>query len=229
MTGTLINLATVTAGSLAGLWLRSELPERFRTNILTGLGLATIVLGVSEGLQTTNILIPIGSILLGGLLGELLHIERALERFAAWAGGRIGQREDRFATGFVTASLLFCIGPMTFWGSIQDGLGEGYQLLAVKSLMDGFASLALASTLGIGVLFSTVCILVIQGGLTLSAGFLEARLTDTMTAEITSVGGFLILAIGLRLLNLKNVPVANYLPALAIAPVIVAVVEWVSG
>lgn len=223
--GTLLNIATVAAGGSLGLLLRRGLPERFRRNVLIGLGLATLLLGVKSGLETLNILYPIGAILLGGLCGELLRIEDRLDALGRRVEKVLGRGGDGLTRGFVTASLLFCVGPLTIWGSMEDGLGRGYQVLAVKSLLDGFASMALASTLGAGVLLSVVTIAVIQGGITWLAGPLEAVLSEAMVAEISAVGGLLVMAIGFTLMDVRKIPVANYLPALFFAPLLVWIVS----
>jgi uncharacterized membrane protein YqgA involved in biofilm formation len=240
-TGTLINVITVLLGGTLGTLLGARLPQRMRETIMHGLGLLTIVIGVQLSLESGNILIVLGSLLLGGLVGELLRIERGIDRVGQWLERRTGAGDrpaagalsdgprggaTRFSHAFLTASLVFCVGPMTILGSIQDGLTGDYTLLAVKSTMDGFAALAFASTLGPGVLFSALTVLIYQGGLTLGAGWADAVLSDPMVAEMTATGGVLMLALGLGLLEVKKIRTGNLLPAIAIAPVIVAVLEW---
>jgi len=240
MTGTLINVATVLVGSALGTVLGNRLPERIRETVVHGLGLTTLVIGLSLALKTQNILIALASILLGGISGELLGIEAALERLGRWLEARssrlqlpgLGDTTDsasrtaNFVRGFLTASLVFCVGPMTIMGSIQDGLTGDFTLLAIKSTMDGFAALAFASSLGWGVMFSALTVLFYQGGITLGAGWLKAALTDPMINEMTAVGGILMLGIGLGLLEIKRIRVGNLLPALFIAPLIVALAAW---
>jgi uncharacterized membrane protein YqgA involved in biofilm formation len=171
------------------------------------------------------VLIVMGSILVGGIIGELVGIERGLDRLGEMLKERFGRGQARFTEGFVVASLVFCVGPLTILGSIQDGLTGDYQLLAVKSLLDGFAALAFASALGWGVGFSVLVILVYQGGLTLGASFLAGAFSEAMIAAMSATGGVLILGIGLRLLELRRVRVANLLPALVLAPAAVALLE----
>jgi len=243
-TGTVINVVTVLLGGTLGTVLGNRLPERIRETIMHGLGLLTMVIGFQLSLETANILIVLGSLLLGGLLGELLRIERAIDQVGHWLERRTGGAESpeldtapadspsgstTFSYAFLTASLVFCVGPMTILGSIQDGLTGDYTLLAVKSTMDGFASLAFASTMGPGVIFSALTVLVYQGALTLGAGWADAVLTDPMVAEMTATGGVLMLALGLGLLQIKKIRAGNLLPAIGIAPIIVAVVGWISG
>jgi uncharacterized membrane protein YqgA involved in biofilm formation len=237
LTGTLINMATVIIGGSLGTLLGHRLPERARETVMNGLGLITLVVGMQMALSTQNVLIVLGSVLLGGILGEWWRIEDRLEglgkaleqRFAGGTEPASVAHSDSslsFTRGFVTASLVFCVGPMTILGSIQDGLSGDYHLLAIKSMLDGFAALAFASTLGVGVVFSALTVLVYQGGLSLSAGLAQTLLTDPMINEMTATGGVLILGISLILLDLKRVRVANLLPAIFIAPAIVALLQW---
>ena len=231
MIGTILNVATVAVGGGLGVVLGQRLPERMRETVLQGLGLVTLVIGVHLTLETNNVLIVLVSILIGAILGEWWRIDVGLERVSEWLRSRAARHASarslgHFTEGFVTASLVFCVGPMTILGSIQDGLTGDYSLLAIKSVLDGFAALAFASSLGIGVLFSVITIVVYQGGLTLAAGLAQNALTDPMIAEMTATGGVMILAIGLLLLDLRRIRVANLLPALVIAPLIVAALAW---
>jgi hypothetical protein len=230
MTGTILNIFTVLLGGSIGLFFGAKLPERIRQTVLAGLGLFTASIGLQMFLKTENAMIVLGGLLIGGLCGEWWKIEDGLRSLGGWLEKRFAnqtpkdQGGNRFIRGFMTASLLFCIGPMTILGSIQDGLSGDYQLLAIKSVLDGFAALAFASTLGIGVLFSSLVILVYQGGISLLAAQLQAVITEAMMNEMTAVGGILILGLALSsLLEIKPIRVGNFLPALAIAPLIVAI------
>jgi len=231
MLGTLLNIFTVLVGGLLGTFFGARLPERVRESVLWALGLFTIALGVKMTFDTQNALIILGSVLLGGLAGEAIDIQAALKRLGGWLEERFARSTTaegtaRFIKGFVSASLIFCVGPMTILGSIQDGLTGNFQLLAIKSVLDGFAALAFSASLGIGVVFSTIIILIYQGGLTLLAAQAERFLTEPMINEMTATGGLLIMAIGVgSLLELRPIRVANYLPALLIAPLIVAVLH----
>lgn len=228
MTGTVINIAAVLLGGLLGTLIGARLPARVHETVIWTLGLFTIALGVKLTLQSQNVLITLGSALVGGLLGEWWNLDSLLRRLGAWLEARFARSGNsdgaaRFIKGFVSASLIFCVGPLSILGSIQDGLTGNYQILAVKSLLDGFGALAFSASLGVGVLFSTLIILVYQGGLSLLAAQAQSLLTTPMVNEMTAVGGLLIMAIGFgSLLELRPIRVANYLPALVIAPAIVA-------
>jgi len=234
MTGTLINIVTVLIGGTLGLLFGSRLPERIRQTVIAGLGLFTAAIGVQMFLETENPILVLGALLVGGVLGEWWRIEAKLNNLGGFlerkfAGGGNNAEEashggSRFVRGFLTASLVFCVGPMTILGSIQDGLSGDYSLLAIKSILDGFASLAFASTLGVGVLFSTLVVLVFQGGISLLAAQAQALITSPMMSEMSAVGGVLLLGLALSsLLEIKPIRVGNFLPALAVAPLIVAV------
>jgi hypothetical protein len=227
MTGTLLNAATVLVGGLTGLFFGARLPDRMRSTLVSGLGLFTLAIGIQMFLNTQNIIIVLIALLVGAILGEWWQIEAALERLgerlqARFADGNTGGTSN-FVRGFLTASLVFCVGPLTILGSIQDGLTGDYSLLAVKATLDGFAALVFASTLGVGVLFSILVVLGFQGGISLLASQAQALFTDAMIAEMTAVGGILLLGIAISsLLELMPIRVGNYLPALAVAPLIVA-------
>jgi len=224
LTGTLLNVAAVLIGGGLGTLLGQRLPEKMRETVLHGLGLVTLVTGLRMTLGTANILIVMGSILLGGIVGEWLGIEDRLQAVGDRLQGRIKVGSTAtLAQGFVTASLIFCVGPMTIIGSIRDGMVGDYSLLAIKSLLDGFASLALAASLGVGVMLSAVTVLVFQGGISLLAAVARIGMSDPMIAEMTATGGVIIMGIGLILLDLKRIRVASLLPAILIAPLIVGI------
>jgi uncharacterized membrane protein YqgA involved in biofilm formation len=230
LTGTLINVGTILLGTGLGLALGHRLPGGMQERVMMGLGLVTFVLGVDNALQwrQTNPLIVFGAVLLGGLLGEWIGIERRLGQLGDAIQARVSRGgHSRVSEAFVTASLLFCVGPLTVVGSIQDGLTGNYQTLASKALLDGFASIAFAAALGWGVALAAVTVLVVQGGLTLAAGLFDSALAEGSEplAALVSAGGVLIIGIALKLLGLKDVKVGNYLPALVLAPVIVGIVS----
>lgn len=237
LTGTLINLAAVLVGGSLGMLFGARLPERLKQTVLAALGLFTLVIGIRMFLETQNALIVLGALLLGALLGEWWRIEDGLQSLGVWLENRFARRGQpdreteggtRFVRGFLTASLLFCIGPMTILGAIQDGLTGNYETLAIKSTLDGFAALAFAASLGPGVLFSVLVILVYQGGISLLASRLDAIVTAPMMAEMTAAGGVILVGIALSsLLELKKIRVGSFLPALAVAPLIVAVLAAV--
>ncbi len=221
MTGTLVNTATVIAGSLVGLAVGDRLPQRIKSSVLNALGLITLWIGITMVVLGTRPLAIVASLILGGVIGELLDIEGRLEQFGEWLKKRTASSAGGFVNGFVTASLLFCVGPMTVVGSIQDGTIGDSSLLLTKSVMDGFAAMALSATTGIGVIFSAITVIVVQGGLTLLGGQLATLTTPSALDQLSAVGGLIILGLGIRLLELKNIPVANYLPALVIIAIIV--------
>jgi uncharacterized protein len=235
MLGTLLNIAAVLVGGVLGLLFGSRLPVRVRQTVIAGLGLFTGALGLQMFLKTENAIIVLGSLLVGGLLGEWWKIEDRLRGLGAWLEKRFipqkpGESQPdlepasrtRFIQGFLTASLVFCVGPMTILGAIQDGLTGDYNLLAIKSVLDGFAALAFASTLGVGVLFSSLVILLYQGGITLLAAQVQSIVTSGMMNEMTAVGGIMLLGIAVSsLLEIKPIRVGNFLPALLIAPLVV--------
>ena len=230
-TGTLLNLATVLVGGLLGTFLGDRLPARLRENVVTGVGLFTAAMGVKLAIDTASLPIPLAAIVIGGAIGWLAGIERrlnelgaALQRRFATPGG-----STTIAEGFVTASIVFCVGPLTFLGAIRNGLTGDASLLVIKSVLDGFTAIAFAATLGWGVLLSLAVILVYQGGLAAGATLFAGLLTDAQLREMSAVGGLLILGVGLKLLKLRDVQVADYLPAIVLAPLIVAAVNAVGG
>ncbi len=230
MTGTFLNVGTVLAGTLLGTLVGRRMPASLQQRVMAGLGLVTLVIGVDLALawRDTNPLYVLGGVLLGGILGEAIGVERRLEAL----GDRIQravQRTDHstVSEAFVSASLLFCVGPLTVVGAIQDGLTGDYEALATKALLDGFASIALAATLGWGVGLAALTILVVQGGISLGAGLFDNVLEGEALDAVTSAGGVLLIGISLKLLDLKDVKVGNFLPALIVAPALVGVVSLV--
>jgi uncharacterized membrane protein YqgA involved in biofilm formation len=238
--GTAINAATIVAGTGAGLLVGGRIPERARTTVLQSVGLITLALGVGQAIRTDNIVFPLVAIVFGGLLGEALRIEDRLEAL----GDRIRRRvegdvdaeiegadasledsstKNTFVEGFVAASLLFCVGPLAILGSISDGLEGDVGLLVVKSALDGLVSVIFAATLGWGVGFSVLPVVIYQGLLTLLAGTADAVLSDRMILEGTATGGIMVMGIALRLLDVKQVRVGSLLPGLVLAPALVAV------
>lgn len=225
MTGTFINVGAVLVGTAVGVLVGGRLPEGLQMRVMAGLGLVTLVIGVDNALhwRDTDPLYVLGGVLLGGLVGEAIGIERALGRLGDRIQSAVSQgSHSRVSEGFVAASLLFCVGPLTVLGSIQDGLTDEYTQLATKAVLDGFASIALAATLGWGVGIAAITVLVVQGALTLGAGAVEDVLTGETLEALTSAGGVLIIGISLKLLEITDVKVANFLPALALSPALAA-------
>ena len=236
MVGTFINVGTVLAGTAIGTAIGPRLPARFQQRVLVGLGMITLVIGVDLALawgrddtsQSTPLYVLAG-VLLGGLVGEAIGIERRLEQLGDYVQARLSRSEgSTVSEGFVDASLLFCVGSLTVVGSIQDGLTGDYQTLATKAVLDGFAAIALSATLGWGVGLAAVTVLVIQGGITLGAGLFDDLLVGEALAVLTSAGGVTIIGIALKLLEIHDVKVGNFLPALVIAPALVGLVNLIS-
>ena len=222
MVGTWMNIAAVLAGSGLGLFVGRRVPERLARSFTTAIGLVTVVLGVKLALETENVLVLLLSLVVGGAIGTALGLEDRLEnlgeaierRFPKLARGSIPQ-------GFVTASLLFCVGPLALIGAIRDGLYGDWQLLGIKSVMDGISSIVLVAGLGPGVFFSALVILVYQGGISLAARSFSGvaiSASSPLLAELDAVGGVILLAIALKLLDLRDLRAGNLLPALAFAP-----------
>ena len=226
MTGTLINALTVVLGGSLGSLLGERLPPRIREIVVQGIGLVVLAVGMDMALSSNNFLLVLGSILVGGILGEWWQLQRRLDDAGRWLESKAERfpflTRGEFTKGFVMASLVFCAGPMTVLGSIQDGLSGDYTLLAIKSVLDGFSSLAFAAAMGMGVTFAAITVLVVQGTLTLGASLFEGLLTEAMITELTATGGVVMLGIGLLMLEVKRIKVANFLPALVMAPLLVA-------
>lgn len=231
MTGTILNIATILLGGVIGLIFGSRIPERFKGTVIAGMGLFTAAMGLQMFLKSENQLVVLGALIIGALTGEWWKLEDRLQALGQTLEQRFSQDSEtgagsKFVRGFMVSSLLFCIGPMAILGSIQDGLTGDYQLLAVKSMLDGFAAIAFSSTLGVGVLFSSVIVFVYQGGISLLAGQLNSIVTDPMMNELTATGGVLLIGVGIsNLLELKKIRVGNFLPSLLAAPLIV----WILG
>ncbi len=214
--GTLVNIAAICAGCLVGRWAGALLSDRVRNTMMAGLGLAVLLIGLQLALQSQQLMIVIGSVILGGLTGELLDIEGRLAAFGNTLQRRFAGA-GKITEGFVTASLLYCVGAMAIMGALQDGLGGEPTILYAKAALDGVASIALTSTLGIGVIFSIIPLAIYQGAITLGAGLAKTLLTDPVITEMNAVGGLLIIAISFDLMGIRRLPVGNLLPGVFIA------------
>lgn len=222
MTGTVLNVATVLVGGGLGTLVGARLPEGMRQTALHAIGIVTLLVGVANFLEHENPLVPLASVVVGLVAGEALGIDRGLRRFGDYLQRRLSGGESPVSRAFVTTSLLFCVGPLTVLGSIEDGLTGNFDLLALKSALDGIAALSFAAVLGWGVLLSAGTVLAVQGSITLGAGLVEGVVTEAMISATTATGGVLIFGLGLGLLELREVRVANMLPALVVAPLLVA-------
>jgi len=221
MKGTLVNTATVLLGSSLGLLIGSRLSEKIKTMVMHALGLSTLLIGLQMAFKTENILFVIGSLAVGGIIGELIGLEEHLESLGEFIKKKVKSESGSFVLGFVTSSLVFCIGPMTIVGSIQDGVSGDAGLLYAKSVLDGFASLIFASTLGVGVVFSSLTVLIFQGGLTILGSKLSFLLRPEVLDELIATGGLIIVGIGFYLLGIKKIKVGNFLPALVVVVILV--------
>jgi uncharacterized membrane protein YqgA involved in biofilm formation len=237
--GTVINVAAILIGSTIGVLIGHRFPERTRVSVTDALGLVVLVVGAlnlfaladsdyrDAVTEAGTLLVVLFSILIGGIIGSLLRIEYRLELFGGWLQRRFtrgGEPRSRFIEGFVTASLVFCIGPLAILGSLSDGLGQGIDQLALKSVLDGFASLAFAATFGWGVAASVISVGVFQGVITIIGFFAGSVLPAALIASITATGGVLLLGVGIRMLNIKSIAVGDLLPALLVAPILTAAV-----
>jgi len=219
MNGTIVNALAIVAGSLAGVLLKKGIPESYKRTVLQAISLAVILVGLQSALKAENLLVVILSLAIGSLLGEIIGIEQALERLGNWVEGRFPKQETSIATGFVTASLVYCVGSMAIVGSLESGLSGNNQTLYAKSALDGISSIVFASTLGVGVLLSSVPVLVYQGAITLLAVLVKPYLVPEVISQMTATGGLLITAIGINLLADTRIRIGNMLPAIFLPPV----------
>jgi uncharacterized membrane protein YqgA involved in biofilm formation len=235
MTGTIINVIAIIAGSLIGIIFGARLPDKLKDTVVNGMGLFTAAIGLQMFLGTAQSLVVLGALIIGAVLGEWWRIEDGIANLGLWlqerfTGSSEGGTSSRFVRGFLAASLLYCTGPIAIMGSIQDGLTGDFQLLAVKSVLDGFISIAFASTLGIGVMFSILPVFVYQGGISLLSGTLSSVITEAMMTEMTATGGVILFGLAISsLLEIKKIRVGNFLPAILVAPLIVWVVAYFGG
>jgi len=234
LSGTLLNAATVLVGGLLGTFLGDRLPERIREATVRGIGLFTLAMGAKFAIDTDNLLYPLFAILIGGGLGAWLALHARLDRLGdalqrRFAAADATAKPSTVSEAFVTGAIVFCVGPLTFLGAIQNGLTGDATLLTIKSVLDGFTAVALAATLGWGVLLTVVVILVYQGGLAAGASVLAGLLSDPQLREMNAAGGLLILGVGLKLLRVRDVAVADFLPAIVVAPVLVLIGERLRG
>ena len=217
MLGTIVNVIAIICGSLLGLLFRKGIPENYKEIIMSGIGLSVILIGIKSALSSDQLLIVIFSVIIGAGIGEFLKIEAKLESLGSYFERRLASKSSdtgSFARGFVTASLVFCVGSMAIVGALESGLTGNHQTLYAKSILDGVTSLIFASSLGIGVLFSGVAVFLYQGAITLTAVFMKNLLVAETISQMTSVGGLLILAIGLNLLGITKIRVGNLLPGI---------------
>jgi len=216
MLGTIVNFFAIVAGSLIGLLFRRGIPEKYKNTVMNGIALAVVLIGLMSALKTEQMLLLIFSLVIGSVIGEFFRIEDRLEALGKWIEARMGNYGGNVARGFVAASLIFCVGSLAIVGALESGLTGNHDKLFAKSVLDGISSIVFASTMGIGVIFSSLTVFVYQGLITIAAGFVKDFLTEDVIREMSAIGGLLIMALGFNLLELKKIKAGNMLPAILI-------------
>lgn len=214
MLGTIVNSAAIIVGTFLGILLKTGIPDKIKHTIMQGIGLSVMLIGLSMAMKTQNVIIVILSLAIGGIIGEVFAIEDRLKNAGEWLEERVGQNQGDFTRGFVTTSLIFCVGAMAIMGALESGLTGNHTTLFAKSALDGITSIVFASSMGIGVAFSALPVFIYQGLITLTAASMKVFLTDAIIREITATGGVLILGIGLNILEITKIKVGNMLPAI---------------
>ena len=225
MTGTLVNIIAIIIGSSIGLLIHKSLPDRLVKVTFQIMGLFTLVLGMKMALESQNLLVLVFSLILGGIAGTALKFDDFIQGLSDKLSAKVGGKNENFSKGFITSFLLFCVGSMTIIGALEEGMNGDPKLLLIKSLMDGFSSIALTVAFGLGVMFSVIPLLIFQGGLTLLAAWLGSFLPEMYILEISAVGGLILLALGLNLLEITKIKIVDLLPALLFAPLVL----WLYG
>ena len=229
--GTLINTVTVLGGGVLGLVIGNRIPDRIRKIIVQVIGLTTLVIGLRDVIDTKNIVFPLVGMVLGGILGELLRIEDRLANVGELLRRRFAKQssESSFVNGFVTATLLFCVGPLTILGAIEDASGKTPQLYIIKGTLDGFMTIIFTAVYGVGAIFSAISVFVVQGSLTTFGTSLDSLLSDRMRLELFSAGGLAVIAIGINLLEIKKIRLGSLLPGLVVTPLLVRIFATPNG
>ena len=229
--GTLINTVTVLGGGVLGLVIGNRIPDRIRAIIVQVIGLTTLVIGLRDVIDTENIVFPLVGMILGGILGELLRIEDRLASVGELLRRRFAKQssESSFVNGFVTATLLFCVGPLTILGAIEDASGKTPQLYIIKGTLDGFMTIIFTAVYGVGAIFSAISVFVVQGSLTIFGTSLDSLLSDRMRLELFSAGGLAVIAIGINLLEIKKIRLGSLLPGLVVTPLLVRIFATPNG
>jgi len=219
MLGTIVNSLAIIIGAIIGIILKKGIREEYKNTVMDGIGLSVIIIGISNALEFESLVVVIVSIVVGSIIGELINIDKGLNNFSVKLQAKLKNPEGNFSKGFITASLVYCVGAMAIVGAIQSGLTGNHQTLYAKAVLDGITAIVFASTLGIGVMFSSVAVFLYQGIITLFASSISTFLNTQVINEISSVGGILIIAIGINLLGLKEIKIANMLPAILVPPI----------
>ena len=221
MIGSIINALAVISGGILGLLIHKRLPKYIVDTTFQAIGLFTIVLGITMAIKTTHFLAMILSLVIGSILGSVLHLEKMIESVGDFLKKKTGSSNNRFSEGFITAFLLYCMGSLTILGAIEEGLGLSPNLLLSKSVLDGFSSIALAATMGAGVIFSAIPLFLYQGGITVITSIVQQSLSTLLIAELSAVGGVLLVGLGIDILKIKKISVLNMLPSLPIILLII--------
>jgi len=225
LTGTLVNVGSIVAGALIGIVLRKGIPDPVKNTVMQGLGLSVLLIGIQMSIKTQNVLLVVISLVVGGVIGQLINIERRLASLGIRLEVMMGGGEGKAARAFVTSSLIYCVGAMAILGSIEDGLTGNATTLYAKSMLDGVSAVIFSSTMGIGVLFSAVPVLLYQGAITLMAESMKNIFTPDVIRELTATGGLLIMGIGINILEIKEIMVGNLLPSI----VVIVLLVWGAG
>lgn len=223
MLGTIVNALAIILGALGGVCLKNGIKEQYKKTIMDGIGLSVLIIGIMGGVKSNNIILVICSIVIGTMIGEFVGIEDKLDRLGKFLQSKLGGKDSNFSNAFVTASLIYCVGAMAIVGSLEAGIQHNYETLFAKAILDGISAIVFASTLGIGVAFSSIVVFLYQGSITLLSSILSAFLTNDIINEMSAVGGILIMAIGINLLELKQIKIGNMLPAIFV-PILYQVV-----
>lgn len=219
MYGTIVNSTAIVIGSVVGVLFQHKFPKKIQLIVFQGLGLSTLLIGIQMALKVENILALIFSLIIGGIVGESMNLDLQMERFGNWLKGKVKSKDTQFTDGFVAASILFCVGAMAILGSLDEGIRGDRTVLFTKSILDGFASIALAASMGIGVAFSAFPIFIYQGTITILSGYTQNFFTPLMIQQLTAVGGLLIVGISMNILEIKKIKVTNLLPSLILVVV----------
>ena len=228
MFGTIVNSLSILVGSLVGIILKKGIKDDYKTTIMDGISLTVIVIGIMGGIKSENIILAISSIVIGSLIGEIIGIEKKLDGLGDKLQKSFGAKDSNFSKGFVTASLVYCVGAMAIVGSLESGIQGNHQTLFAKSILDGISAIIFSSTLGIGVAFSAVAVFIYQGTITLLASSVKGLLTPQVINEMSAIGGILIMAIGINVLGIKKIKVGNMLPAIFIPIIYYMIVNLIA-
>ncbi|NLY84949.1 MAG: DUF554 domain-containing protein [Tissierellia bacterium] len=227
MLSTIVNVIAIIAGSILGILIKKGIKEEYKNTIMDGIGLAVVIIGIMGAIESQNIMLVIASIVVGSIIGEALKIEKRLDNLGNRLQNKFGGEDSNFSKGFVTASLVYCVGAMAIVGSLEAGIQGNHETLFAKSILDGISSIIFASTLGIGVAFASIPVLIYQGGITLLANLVKDLLTPEVINEMSAVGSILIMAIGINILEIRKIKVGNMLPAIFIPIIYYIVINMV--